>query len=379
MTELETPPPTPLWAGRKKKRDAANAAQDARRNNRHFPCPACGADLRYHPGNHHMLCTHCETEVPVPHVDDAAAQVEHSYLDHLKDDGVMHQVEVSALNCETCGASVEFNAEEHSRVCPFCDSAIVADVTTQRKIVPQGVLPFKVLEKQAHVEMRAWLIGRWFAPNNIEAESRAEHFNGIYVPVWTYDSGTTTSYHGRRGRRVGSGKNRRTSWTNVSGTVTGAFDDVLVSGTKSVSAEFKDALGPWKTSDLETYQTEFLAGFRAENHTLGLEDGFFEAQRYMRTVITDWIRKDIGGDRQKITSSSTSFNDQTFKHILLPVWITHYSLDKNRYRLSVNGCTGKVYGQRPFSRLKLIGASVAASIGASGVGYIVSIMGGAGF
>lgn len=379
MTDHETPPPAPAWAGRKRKRDAAESAQDARRDNRHFPCPACGADLRFDPGNSHMRCTHCETEIPVPHVDDAAAQVEHSYLDHLKNDGIVQEVEVSALNCETCGGSVEFDPNEHSRVCPFCDSVIVADVTMQRKIVPQGVLPFKVLEKQAHVEMRIWLTKRWFAPNNIEKRSRAEHFNGIYVPIWTYDCDTSTSYRGRRGRRVGSGENRRTSWTNVSGTVSGKFDDVLVSGTQSVSAEFKDALGPWRLRDLETYQTEFLAGFRAENHTIGLKEGFSEAQRYMHSVITDWIRKDIGGDRQQITSSQTTYSDQTFKHVLLPVWITHYSLDRKRYRLSVNGCTGKVYGQRPFSRLKLIGASVAASIGASCLGFMVSALGGAGF
>lgn len=376
MTDVKPPP---IWAGRKKKQDAAKVAEDARRDNRHFPCPSCGADLRYHPGDGHMLCTHCENSVAVPHVDDDAAQVEHSFLDHLKNDGEMHEVEVQALNCETCGGSVEFNPDEHSRICPFCDSTIVADVTTQRKIVPQGVLPFSVMEKQAHVEMRTWLTGRWFAPNDIEGEAKAEHFNGIYVPLWTYDSDTSTSYKGKRGVRTGSGKNRRTVWTNVSGTVSGPFDDVLVSGTETVSAEFKDALGPWSLRELETYQTEFLAGFRAENHTLGLEVGFFEAQRYMRVVIADWIRRDIGGSRQKITSSSTSFSGQTFKHVLLPVWITHYSLDRKRYRLSVNGRTGKVYGQRPFSRLKLIGASVVASIGASGAGYVVSIIGGAGF
>ncbi|MBL4808358.1 MAG: hypothetical protein JKY31_13905 [Rhodobacteraceae bacterium] len=81
----------------------------------------------------------------------------------------------------------------------------------------------------------------------------------------------------------------------------------------------KDALGPWSLRQLETYQTEFLAGFRAENHIQGLEDGFFEAQHCLRTKITGWIRTDIGGMRQWIKSSSTTFLNQTFKHFLLPV------------------------------------------------------------
>ncbi len=359
------------------KRKKAQIQADAAKDNRHFPCTNCGADLRYHPGLSQLVCTHCDASQDVPHIDDAAAQVEHSYLENLKNKGNMAEVEVQSLNCNSCGASVEFDADAHSRLCPFCDSAIVADVTTQRKIVPQALLPFSVMERQAHDHMKAWLVSRWFAPNGFESQAAKESFSGIYVPIWTYDSATTTSYRGERGRRVHSGKRTYTRWTKVSGTVQRNFDDVLVSGSRSVSAEFKDALGPWPLRKLETYQTEFLAGLRAENHTIGLESGFFEAQQYMRARITDDVRQDIGGSRQRIHSSKTKFEKQTFKHLLLPVWITHYSLGKARFRLNVNGYTGKVYGQRPFSKLKLLGASFLGMIMAMGLGYLLSLTGGA--
>lgn len=372
MTEFIDTKPAP-W-GRKRKKIQARA--DAVSDNRHFPCNNCGADLRYHPGESKLVCTHCDAKQDVPHIDDAAAQVEHSYLDHLKHDGKMAEIEVQSLNCNTCGASVEFNPDEHSRLCPFCDSAIVADVSTQRKIVPQGLLPFSVMERQAHDHMKAWLTSRWFAPNGFEAEAAKEHFNGIYVPIWTYDAGTTTTYKGERGRRVRSGKRSYTQWTKVSGTVRQGFDDVLVSGTQSVSAEFKDALGPWPMRELETYQTEFLAGLRAENHTIGMADGFYEAQQYMRMRITIAIRHDIGGSRQRIHSSQTDFGNLTFKHLLLPVWITHYSLGSKRYRLNVNGRTGKVYGERPFSKLKLLGASFVGTLAAMAIGLIISLASG---
>lgn len=295
----------------------------------------------------------------MPHVDDDAAHEEFGLREQIANGGELETVETPSLNCTTCGASVEFDADEHSRLCPFCDSAIVADVTMQRSIVPQGLLPFSVQEKEAHERMYSWLNARWFAPSGITSEAAQEHFSGVYVPTWTYDATTVTDYTGKRGRRVRSGKTTTIRWTKVSGTVAGSFDDVLVSGSKSVSVEFKDALAPWPLSDLETYQTEFLAGFRAENHTMGLEEGYAESQVFMRTKIRDWIKADIGGDRQIISSSDSSFSNETFKHVLLPVWITHYTLEKTRYRMSVNGQTGKVYGQRPFSNRKLlIGAAI---------------------
>ena len=349
---MNTPPPPPPpnpWVNEPKEQ----SPNTVRRDNRDFPCPNCGADLRFHPGSSMLKCTHCEAEVDVPHIDDEEAQEEHDLRAQIASGIALETFDTPSLNCTTCGASVEFDADEHSRFCPFCDSAIVADVTLQRSIVPQGLLPFAVQEKEAHELMYGWLDARWFAPGGMTDKAAQEHFSGVYVPTWTYDADTVTPYTGKRGRRVRSGKTTRIVWTRVSGTVTGNFDDVLVSGSHSVSVEFKDALAPWPLRDLETYQTEFLAGFRAENHTLGLEEGYAESQLFMRAKIRDWIKKDIGGHKQIITSAKTKFSQETFKHVLLPVWITHYTLEGTRYRMSVNGQTGKVYGQRPFSKRRL--------------------------
>ena len=374
----QTPPPPPSalpnpWAGAKLAKQIRQTTSKNRTDNREFPCPNCGADLRFDPGTEAMKCTHCEAEVEVPYVDDDAAQIEHDLWAQVAAGDTLETVETPSLNCATCGASVEFDADEHSRLCPFCDSAIVADVTMQRRIVPQGLLPFKVEDKQARALMYAWLKSRWFAPGGLTQNSDSEHFNGVYVPTWTYDANTDTDYTGKRGVYRGSGKNRRIHWTRVSGNVRGSFDDVLVSGSQSVSVEFKDALSPWPLRDLETYQTEFLAGFRAENHTFGLEEGYAESQVFMRTKIRDWIKADIGGSQQIITSAETRFSGETFKHILLPVWITHYTLEDQRYRMSVNGQTGKVYGQRPFSKKKLAVGVLAVFLALAVLGGFVSV------
>jgi len=379
--EVETPAKSERsgpWGARiderlHRKKYRQEAEEDQRHSTRFFPCPSCGADLRFDPGSANMICAHCGAEAEVPHVDDDAAQLENSYHFYLgKDTGAMAEEEASSIDCNGCGASIEFHPDEHSRICPFCDGAIVGDVRMQRRIVPQGVLPFKLMEKEAQEAMRKWLKSRWFAPNDIAEEAKSDHFHGIYVPFWTYDAYTVTNYSGARGRRVRSGKSTRTVWTKVTGHVKGGFDDVIVSGSKSVSAEFKDALAPWPLRELETYQTEFLAGFRAENHLVGLREGFAKAQVYMRAVITDWIKKDIGGQRQRIDWSLTEYAEETFKHILVPVWITHYDFAGKTYRLSVNGHTAKAYGQRPFSLWKLIAGTVVMMLGVGAMGFLIS-------
>ena len=56
-----------------------------------------------------------------------------------------------------------------------------------------------------------------------------------------------------------------------------------------------------------------------------------------------------GGDRQTIQSVQTTYASTTFKHILLPAWISAYRYRENVYRFMVNARTGEVCGERPYS------------------------------
>ena len=62
---------------------------------------------------------------------------------------------------------------------------------------------------------------------------------------------------------------------------------------------------------------------------------------------------DIGGDHQRITSMETSYRDVTFKHLLLPVYVGAYRFNDKVYQVVVNGRTGEVQGERPYSVWKI--------------------------
>jgi hypothetical protein len=150
------------------------------------------------------------------------------------------------------------------------------------------------------------------------------------------------------------------------------FDDVLVLGAKSLPKSYTDALEPWDLSALVPFQTQYLAGFGAEGYQVELEEGFDEAKLKMRAVIEGDVRRDIGGDEQQISSLDTSYADITFKHVLLPVWVAAYKYGGQTYRFVVNGQTGKVQGERPYSKVKIAIAAVVALVV---IGTIVYFMG----
>lgn len=278
--------------------------------------------------------------------------------------------EARFAECPSCGAHVELGTDEHARECPFCASPIVTDTGVSRQIKPQAQLPFLISEDEARKAMNLWLGRLWFAPSDLVAYARAGRaMQGIYAPYWTYDAETRTEYTGRRGtvhyesrpvsvtvngrRQVQTQQVARVNWRSARGQVARTFDDVLVLGSSSLPKRFTDALAPWDLSALSAYDPKFLAGFRAEGYTVPVEDGYREAKEIMNSVIQADVRRDIGGDRQQIGQLSTEVGALTFKHVLLPVWLAAYRYRGKSFRFVVNGRTGTVQGERPYSRAKI--------------------------
>jgi len=292
--------------------------------------------------------------------------------------------ETRVVHCDTCGADVQFEAHIHSAECPFCASPVVTDTGTHRHIKPQAILPFRLSEREAHEKMGKWLKGLWFAPNTLAKYARSTgKLSGLYVPYWAFDVATRSRYSGQRGTyyyvTVGSGKNmrreRRTRWTPASGQVRRQFLDLLVMAARSLPRANIRRLEPWTLADLQPYKPDYLSGFRAEGYTVDLPEGFELAREKMAEQIRADIARDIGGDEQRIASVSTDYSDERFKHLLLPIWMAAYRYRGESFRFIVNGQTGRVQGERPYSLWKIAGAAMLA-LAFLAIAFYVAEMGG---
>ena len=340
--------------------------------------------MRFEPAGGRMVCDHCgnvemvegltREVVAIRELDFRAA------IEARLPDAEIEETRVS--RCPNCGALVELPDVTHATQCPFCATPVVTDTGLNRHLKPRGLVPFALDEVQARAAMTEWLGRLWFAPNGLSEYARkGRRMQGVYVPYWTFDARTRSAYRGERGTVhttyktvVRDGKRQTVPvqtvrWHPASGRVARDFDDVLVLASKSLPKAHTDALMPWDLSRLEPYRPEFLAGFSAEAYQVELAEGFTEARGFMDRVIERDVKFDIGGDRQRVHQVETEVSDVTFKHVLLPVWVAAYKFRGESYRFVVNGQTGRVQGERPWSAWKIAFAVILGLLVAAVLGY----------
>jgi hypothetical protein len=338
------------------------------------------------PGTKVLKCPYCSHENDIPDAVDAegvATTVRE--LDLLAELDRLHntaeKVEVSDIECGACKAVFLPAPNITATACPFCGTNLVLTDHHSSLIRPGSVLPFRIEREKATESYRNWVRTRWFAPTKLKTRALLDaSLRGIYIPAWTYDARTTTAYTGQRGDAyyvtVGSGKNRRTErrirWSSASGVVRDDFDDVLVLATNSLPRDKADALAPWDLTELAPFEKSYLAGFTAEAYTVSLPDGFEQAKAIMAESIRQSIRRDIGGDEQRIDSMRTEYAGLTYKHILLPIWLSAYRFGEKTFRFLVNARTGEVQGERPYSWIKITLAVIAGLIVVGGIALALS-------
>ncbi|MCG9910133.1 MAG: DNA helicase PriA [Flavobacteriales bacterium] len=339
-------------------------------------CISCGASLKYKPGTDHLSCGFCGAENEIPLVPKEILELDfNEYLE--KFESAAPVTEVKTVQCKNCAATTSLPPNVTSMDCPYCTTPLIVEqCKVENVITPHALVPFKLNANQASEKFRSWIKGLWFAPNKLQKMAMVtDTIRGIYTPYWTYDANTHTFYVGQRGTwhyrtvsytAVENGKTvsktrqeKYTVWTMASGKVDNIFDDILVNASNSIPRNMADGIEPWPLGDLKPFTPEFLSGFLSEKYQVDLKNGFGIAKSKMEKEINQTVCRDIGGDEQRVISMNTDYRDITFKHVLLPIFISAYKYNNKVYRFMVNGATGKVKGERPWSVAKIVLAVLA--------------------
>lgn len=351
-------------------------------DNTRFPCKQCGAQLQFEPGADALKCPYCGFLNEIARSAEEIEELDfNKYLEIAAQESVPDTEQ--NIKCNACGATFTVSPTTQSSSCPFCGSNTIVPIAAGVHLKPRSLLPFKLNRKEAQEAYLGWLAKRWLAPNDLKTYARDRGgLAGMYIPFWTYDCNTMTWYQGERGIWVyrtetytdsdGNTQTREvreTIWYPASGTVYNTFDDVLVPASNSVPEKHAMALKTWDLPELVPFQEAYLSGFQTERYRTGLEQGFDVAKGLMESTIISTIRADIGGDEQRIWNKASEYNNITFKHVLLPLWLGAYKYRDRTFSFIVNARNGEVQGDAPISFWKVLGLVVLGLLIIGAIGY----------
>ena len=337
-------------------------------------CDACGGTMDFDPKTGMLVCPYCGSMEEIENENERAEEL--SFYEAEERGNCDWGTEKKTVICKNCGAETVYDSLETAGECPYCGSNQVMEAAEEDTLAPGGICPFRVDRPGADQLFRNWLKRRWFCPGAVKKNAGRVEFKGVYLPYWTFDTTTDSLYSARYGIVrtvvVGSGKNRRTrtyvDWYRTHGSYNEFFNDRLVKGSTRHNLSLLTQIEPFNTENNLAYRPEYLSGFAAERYSVGLDDAWGTAKRSIEVSLNQNVEREIlrrhHADRVDSLKIKTVYHNITYKYLMLPVWMSHFSYNGKTYPFMINGQTGKVGGKAPLSPLRIFLAVL------GGVGFV---------
>jgi len=355
-----------------------------------FSCPSCGGEAQWNPAKKAIICPFCGTVSPAQAELNAAGKeviVEHDLVAALRgipDDQRGWQAEKISVKCQSCQAISVFDPAHVSQRCDFCgSSALVPYEEIKAAFRPESLLPMKLAEDQVLDSIRRWYASRWFAPNRLKDAALTDTARGLYIPYWTFDAQVHADWTAESGYyyyetetyRDANGNTQtrqvqKVRWVPSAGSVDHFFDDELEPASRGVHPEMLRRIEPFPTKELAPYNAGFLSGWVVERYQIDLVTAAQAAREEMDAETERLCAARVPGDTHRDLRIQSDYSGQTFKHILVPIWLLSYDYGADHFQVVVNGYTGTIAGKYPKSWIKITLAVLGGLAAAAGILYL---------
>ena len=315
--------------------DLAQASTDR------FMCPKCGAKMVFAPDGISLVCEHCTRNQAL--LSKGEAEEQDFLIAMATARGHGKPVAMQVFHCQGCGAEFILPPDVISTTCAYCDSPHVVSLEKSRELLqPEGVIPQAFDQKQA-----ARLLVDWVEGNGIKPQGQVNLPRGVYLPIWTFDIGGAIDYTGDRMQAEGELYQRgRTKVVHVSDSYPVHINDLPVPASRKIARHLTRLLPTFDLSKTSPYDPRYLSNWAAEVYDVPMADASLDA----RSRAYSQLKRKLPGEISSLynlKTSSASLVVESFKLVLIPVWITEIPVSDKTMLALLNGQSGIVHADNP--------------------------------
>lgn len=321
-----------------------------------YSCPSCGAAMIFDPQTGKLGCEYCGTEVSIEELDHQT----HANEDYISSSQIPAQTEnFMQYHCQTCGAEILTDANTTATICSFCGTPGLIQSRLSGAECPSQVLPFKIDRTQMTDIFKKWTKRGLFTPSEFTSSSTIEKITGMYVPYWLFDYHTDTSLSAhctrKRSERRGDTQYTYTDHFDVYREIEADFEKIPTDASIQLDDSMMDKLEPFHYQDMKPFDMRYLSGYQSEKYNLTAEQLQDRAKKRIQEYTKSIAKETITGySSTNIINTNIHITEKSTEYVLLPTWLLNYRYHNKNYIIAINGQTGKLVGDLPISKAKVL-------------------------
>jgi len=346
-----------------------------------YQCPACTGPLRFAGETGKLECDYCGSSYEVAEMEALMAQEEAKAAaaasvwdtSKLSSDWGEDAGKMRAYNCPSCSAQLICDDSTAATSCPYCGNPTVVPGQFSNTLKPDFVIPFKLTKEDAVKALKQHYAGKFLLPKTFSENNQIQKIQGVYVPFWLFNGEAEgeATFKATRTHTFTRGDYRitETSHYDVFREGTISFEKVPVDASTKMPDNHMDSIEPYDYSELRPFSSAYLPGFLADKYDVTAEDCQERADTRCAGTLESALQKTvlgyetcIGGDK------NIRLNRGQVHYALLPVWLLNTKWEGKDYLFAMNGQTGKMAGDLPYSKKKYWSVFAAVAAGLSILG-----------
>lgn len=315
-------------------------------------CEKCGSSMEFNPSTGGLICRKCGNVITF---DSSDKYQMHSFS--METDAVEPEFvpEVVSSHCSNCGAIYGADTTNIADKCDYCGAHLIRDFSLSKESEPDACIPFAFDKETAKEKFKIGLKSKRFLPTKFKKEFNDSNIESVYIPAYLFNVDTQNEYLGRLYNTYknsdGSSYKR---FRNISGNENMFFDDILVECSSQMNQLTLDRIRPFDITQMKTFKNEFLLGYSVEYYDKKLSETKSLINETVKVNVRRRILRNYNYDGVDYLNIKTTYTDCKYARVILPTYKFTYRYGEKEYNTFINGQTGKVGGNLPRSKFKII-------------------------
>ncbi|MDD3002189.1 MAG: DNA helicase PriA [Candidatus Riflebacteria bacterium] len=322
-----------------------------------YKCKTCSAPATFDIKLQKWHCDYCDSTFEKDELE--SSLVAEDELIEAEEGPEAEKVELNEYRCTACGAEILTEGNTAATFCIYCQNPSVIKSRFEGKFKPRYIIPFKITKDEAKKMYLQWIRKRIFAPSEFRVGGKVEKIRGLYAPYWLFNchaagyiegEGRNSSSHTSGNYRITETKHyyiKRSGYSD--------YDKVPVDGSENLPDEMMYGIEPFNYNDIRDFSMQYMSGYLAEKYDVDSD----KAKNALHKRVEEFLRKTLEGTGTRyssvtISGGNVNLSDVKVAYAMLPIYILTNIYKGKKHRLMINGQTGKIYGEAPFSIMRFL-------------------------